>query len=75
MTFEPMPNVVPGLDVWGATRDNYTFMVSIDHNEGDEVRASVKVLGTTPFDNTRLDLGVFESIDKAITACREWRPS
>lgn len=74
MTFEPMPQVVPGLDVWGAYRDGYTFMVSVDHQNDDEVRASVKAAGTTPFDGTRYDLGVFNSLQEALEACRAWKP-
>lgn len=75
MTFEPIPGIMAGMDVWGATRDNYSFIVSIDHACGGEVRASVKVTSTIPFDNTRLDLGIFNTIDEAMTACREWRPA
>ena len=75
MIFTPQPEIVRGLSMWGAYRDGYTFMISMDREHDDEIRASVKAVDATPFDKTRIDLGVFPSIQLAIDACRKWRPN
>lgn len=74
MVFTEMPPTVPGLLVWGAERGSYTFMVSEDSANNNEVRASVKPQGATPFDGKRFDLGVFPTVQAAMDACEEWEP-
>lgn len=75
MIFKPMPQMVKDLDVWGSERDGFTFMISMDHQYNDEIRASVKAMDATPFDKARIDLGVFNSLQEAIDACTKWRPT
>jgi hypothetical protein len=75
MRFVPIQSAVPNIDVWRATRDNYTFIISCNHNEGDRIQASIKAEGATMFDGGRLDLGTFESWSHAENACRKWKPS
>jgi hypothetical protein len=72
MIFFPIPSTVSGITTWGAMRDNLTFVISREEDTG-EIKASVKVTGTKPFDNTRHDLGEFNTIDDAMRACREFK--
>jgi hypothetical protein len=74
MTFDPIPSAVPGMAMWKATRDNYSFIVSVDFNHDEEIAASVKRLGATPFDGGLIELGRFGTIQDAMMACQKWRP-
>jgi hypothetical protein len=71
--FNEIPTPVPGMTMYAAARGNFTYMISVDHQCADEVRASIKVIGSTPFDGTRHDLGVFASVRDAMRACDEWK--
>jgi hypothetical protein len=72
MIFFPIPSAPPGFTMWGATRDDLTFIISSEEETGT-IMASVKVAGSVPFDNTRIDLGKFKTVDEAICACREFK--
>jgi len=74
MKFEPMFCPVPNMLTWGAVRDNYTYIVSRDFENGGEIRASVKAKGMAPFKEGRHDLGVFNSLAEAEQACRDFKP-
>jgi hypothetical protein len=69
MKFVPLPSKFQELRVWGTTVDDrFTFVVSKDEEER-EWRASVKAVGAKRFDNTRHDLGEFDSKEAAEAAC------
>jgi len=68
-----LPRMFSTQTMWGAARPEYTFIVTDDIEEG--IHASVKVIGATPFDSTRHDLGKFGSVADAKAACERFRPT
>lgn len=73
MVFKPMPSPIYGMSMWAAIQGNYTFLISEDHHQDNRVRASIKPAGAKPFDERRIDLGLFNSVHEAMEACRNWR--
>ena len=65
---------VISFQLWGARRGHFTFCISKSNQTG-EIKASVKPIDTAPYDGTRLDLGVFPSMETAEKACHTFKPS
>jgi len=75
LKWSEMPQLYKQQRLWGACTKRFTFVVSDDVEEG--IHASVKVHShwTTPFDGTRHDLGMFDTIEEAKKACERFKPS
>ena len=67
-----MSEMFPGQERWGAVKGAFTFIITFD---GEGYTASAKVIGATPFDGTRHDLGGFcahNSYCAAEKACNDF---
>lgn len=73
LQFTRRPSPFKGMDIFGAIKGNWTFVVSEDREHEPGVYwASVKPVGTIPFDNNRSDLGSFPSFSQAERACNDF---
>ena len=73
MKFQRMTKLFPGQERWGCVNGAFTFVITRD--EPDGFTASAKVMGTSPFDGTRHDLGGYcahKSFSDAEKACRDF---
>lgn len=72
MKFDILLSPVEDMDVWGAVKGPYSFVITKDRRNGN-IRASAKKLEAKPFDHTRIDIGAgFASLQAAESACRNW---
>jgi hypothetical protein len=73
MKFRPLPKVFPDQDIWGAAKGAFTFVITRD-SEG--YTASAKIVGATPFDDTKHDLiggyGAHATWAAAENACKDF---
>lgn len=73
LKFERMPTVFKNMDMFGAKKGGWTFVISEDReHEAGVHRASVKPLDAIPFDGNRSDLGVFSTFSAAERACNDF---
>lgn len=73
LKFYRMPAPFKGMEIFGATKGGWTFIISEDkEHEAGVIRASVKPLGATPFDGKRGDLGEFNAFSTAERACNDF---
>lgn len=74
MLFTPVISVT-GVPMWGARRDNYSFVIT---EEGpQEYFVSARLAYTTelrPIRGQLIELGSFPSMQLAIQACVKWKP-
>lgn len=73
LKFKRMRSIFKNMDMFGATKGNWTFVISEDReHEAGIHRASVKPLGAIPFDKARSDLGIFSTFSAAEKACNDF---
>jgi len=73
LKFIKLPSPFDGLDLFGDSKGNWSFVISEDKKHEPGVhRASVKPLGSQPFDNSRSDLGQFPTFSAAERACNDF---
>lgn len=73
MLFIPQPRVYADMPMWAAKRGGYSFIISEDNGV---YAASARIAYTTEpkiIPNRLVDLGRFESMQKAIEACEGWK--
>lgn len=73
MKFQALPRVYPDQPLYGAKAGVFTFVISQDEENG--YTASAKVVGATPFDGTRHDLGGYcahKSFTEAEETCKQF---
>ena len=74
MLFKPQPRVFDDMPMWAAKRGDYSFIISEDNGI---YAASARWAYTTeprPTMGRLIDLGRFDSMQKAIEACENGRP-
>lgn len=73
MKWVEMTSPVPGMRLWGSLVGSFTFVISTDPECAPGLYpASVKIVGATPWDGTRRDLGIFDSFKDAEKACKDF---
>lgn len=73
MKFVPMRRVNPDQPIYGALEGAFTFVITDERADG--FTASAKVLGASPFDGTRYDLGGYgahKTFEAAKAACEQF---